>query len=201
MGFLIPLAAMAAPLIAGASTAVGAATAATGMTAAGTALSVGSSLLSGIGGMQQSNYQAQVAMNNATIARQNARAALESGSYSESVSRIKSGKLGATQQTSYAANGIDVASGSAQDVMHSDAAMGEMDALMLRHNAMREAYGYKSQASMFDTEASMDRQAGVGKLVGGIFGAGSSLIGGASSLTNQSLNMNSSAGTSSYKGG
>lgn len=199
MGFLAAIPAIAT-MFAGAGTAAGAAGAAAGLTTAGTALAAGSSLLSGIGGMQQSNYQAQVAMNNAAISRQNADAALESGNYSESIQRIKTGKLVGAQKTAYAANGIDVASGSAQDVMNSDAAMGEMDAQMLRYNAMREAYGYKQQAGQFEAEASMDRQAGRGKLLGGVLSAGSSLLGGATSLTNQSLNMNSSAGVSSYTG-
>ena len=55
----------------------------------------------------------------------------------------------ATQQTQLAANGVETSSGSALTLMGDTAREGEIDAQTAYANAMREAYGYQSQATAY----------------------------------------------------
>ena len=45
-----------------------------------------------------------------------------------------------------AANGVDLSSGSPLDILGDTAMYGELDALTIRSNAEREAYGYRVQS-------------------------------------------------------
>ena len=54
-----------------------------------------------------------------------------------------------------AGNGSDVNSGSAIDIVGDTAAASEIDALTIRNNAQREAYGDKVQAGNFGADAKL----------------------------------------------
>lgn len=188
MGFLaaaIPLIASAGSSLLGMGTAAGAASSALSTGAISTGLNVGASLLGGLDASKQHGYAAEVARKNAALSRLSAQDARTAGSYAESVARMKSGKLGAAQKASFAANGIDVASGSVQDVMASSAAMGELDALAIRYNAEREAYGQDIQTANLEAQAKMSKKASRNSLLKGVIGGASSFISGASSLSDK----------------
>lgn len=59
--------------------------------------------------------------------------------------KITNETIGA-QRASMANQGIDVNSGSAADIQSQTRVMGEQDALTIKNNAWREAWGYKMQA-------------------------------------------------------
>lgn len=153
------------------STAAGGASSSLGWGTLATGLNVGGALLQGVGGYQQAQFQAKLAGANA----ENARLA---GDYAEQASKLKYGALGASQKASAAARGISVDSGAVQDTLRTTAEVGALDAAMIHYNAMKEAYGFEGQASV-------DRAAGRGALVGGLFKAGSSLLSGANSLSDK----------------
>jgi hypothetical protein len=95
-----------------------------------------------------------------------------------------------SQRAGIAAGGIDVGYGSAVDVQADAAMLGELDALTIRQNAAREAWGYKVEAADTRQRAKIARTEGVmleaaGRAnqtaarigaVGGILGAGGSLL-------------------------
>lgn len=57
-------------------------------------------------------------------------------------------QLTGEQRVSQAAQGLDLSTGSAADVIASDAKLGELDVLQIQNNAAREALGLRKQASL-----------------------------------------------------
>lgn len=138
------------------------------LSAVGTAASVGGSILGGM-------YQSQVATNNATVERQNAQYAEESGQEQAAASSLKGAAKGAAVKAGFAANNVDVNSGSAVDVEGSERAANELDSETVLNNANLEAYGYRTQATNDEAQASQDLTGGILKGVGGLVGSASSL--------------------------
>ena len=101
-------------------------------------------------------YQARVAQNNAKIAEENARNERQSGLEEARQQRMKTIQAIGQQQTAMAANGIDIASGSALDTVSDTAQTGELDALMLQYNSERQAFNYEMQSNNFTNQANLD---------------------------------------------
>lgn len=178
MAFLVPLAATAA---AGAGTA-----AAAGGTLAtiGTIASVASAGLGALGAIQQGKaasqaaaYNAKVAENNAKIALQNRDMAAAEGNVNVEAKQMENRQRMASLKASQAASGIDITSGSALDVQESTAKLGERDALNIRANAARQAYGYETQAANATAQSQLDKAEGKSASVAGYLGAGKTLLG------------------------
>lgn len=91
-------------------------------------------------------YQAEVADQNAKLNDFRAEQAGQIGAIQEEQHRAKVRQLAGTQRANLAANGIDLGSGTALDMVTETYTMGEQDALMIRYNAMNEAWGYRTQA-------------------------------------------------------
>jgi hypothetical protein len=162
------------------------------------ALSIGTSVIGTgvqmIGGYEQSqaqaasaNYNAQVARNNQIIAQQNAQIALDQGNVAEQAQRQKTAQLIGADLAQEAASGVNPNSGSALDVRSSDAQIGELNALTTRYNAALKARDYENQASSFGAQAELySAQAGWDQTAG-FLNMGSSLLGGASSVSDKWL--------------
>ncbi len=97
---------------------------------------------------------------NAQVADLQAQDAVERGREEES--RFRTGVRGiiGAQRAEIAASGTDVGFGSAVDVQEDAAFLGELDALTIRNNAAREAWGYKVQAHDIRQRARITRQEG-----------------------------------------
>ncbi|WP_156948444.1 virion core protein, T7 gp14 family [Marinobacterium jannaschii] len=121
-------------------------------------------------------YNQAVANNNAIIANRMADDALERGKVEESQHRKKVEALKGSQRAAMAANGIDLDSGSALDILGDTAEMGEYDALMIRSNAQRDADGYRNQGVNYRAQGAMAKHQGN-------TGAMSTLLGTASSVS------------------
>lgn len=104
-------------------------------------------------------YQDRVAQHNARLAEQAAADALDRGSVEESRQRARTGQLIGSQRAAYASAGVDVASGSALDVVGDTAAIGELDARTIRNNAAREAWGLQAAAYNLRAEGKLARAA------------------------------------------
>lgn len=94
----------------------------------------------------QASYAAQAYTQNASLADQAAADAIARGHEAELRQRTATSGLIGSQRASLAASGVQVDTGSAKDVQADSAYLGELDALMIRNNARREAYGYQVQA-------------------------------------------------------
>ena len=105
--------------------------------------------------------QAELAEYNAAVADVQARDARERGDIEAHRFRARTRALVGEQRTGFAAGNIDVAFGSAVDVQADATLLGELDALTAKNNALREAWGYKVEATDLRTQAEIARKEGV----------------------------------------
>lgn len=129
-------------------------------------------LIQGVTGKNQRDYAATLYDANAGIARLQAEDAITRGRQDENMSRIATKGLIGRQRAAMGAQGIDIGRDSAMDVQEDAAAMGELEALTIRNNAAREAWGYRVQAANLGSNASLQRKAGRTQLYGSITTAG-----------------------------
>ena len=108
---------------------------------------------------QQLKYQATIDEQNRRIAEYNKEAAIERGDIEEKQRRLEISRDQGTQLAFLASHGVDVGSGSSLDILSDTAFTGELDALTIKDNAMREAFGYEVDAYNKAASASMKRTA------------------------------------------
>lgn len=135
-------------------------------------------------------YNAAIATENANIALKNAGFASAAGEAQVATSemRTKAG-VGATK-VNQAAGNIDVNSGSAVNVRSSEESLGALDALNLRSNAVREAYGYETKAASDEATAKLDIASGKQAALAGEINAGATLLTAAGSAGSSVANFN-----------
>lgn len=105
--------------------------------------------------------QGELADYNASVAEIQAKDAVARGQQEEQRFRTQvRGAVGA-QRAGFAADNIDVGFGSAVDVQADAAYLGELDALTIRTNAAREAWGYKVEAFDSRKRGEIARKEGV----------------------------------------
>lgn len=139
--------------------------------AASTAMGVVSGVQQANAAKAQMNYQADVNKRNAKIAQANADMKRQEGIEESRLQKIRNLQKVGAQQAAMAANGIDVSSGTALDVVEDTAAMGELDALTTRYNAETQAQTYERQANNLTNQANMDIISGQNAYKSGITGA------------------------------
>ncbi len=127
-------------------------------------------------------YQAAVARNNATIAGQNADAALKAGEVQTQNQSMKNAEKFAKVKAGQAASGVDVNSGSAVTVQQSTRMLGELDAETVLHNAQLKQYGYQAQQTGFLAEAGLETAKGQQAPIGADLAAAGGLASNASAL-------------------
>ena len=121
---------------------------------------------------QAGNAANQVAQYNAGVSEAQARDALQRGEVEAGQTRIRTRQQTGRQTTALAGSGVDVSTGSALDIVADTALIGSVDEQTIRSNAMREAYGFTTQATSQRMQGQQARQAGRNQ-------AKSSLLGGA----------------------
>lgn len=154
--------------------------------------SVASGVVGAIGAISQAHaasaaakYNAEVEAQNAKIAKQNAAWAGQAGEQQAAVEEQKTrGRVGAIVAAE-AANNIDVNSGSAVDVRSSAKELGELDALTVRSNAAKEAYGDVTQSWSHEAQSNLDKQNAAAASEAGMIGAAGSLLGGVAQGANE----------------
>jgi len=143
----------------------------------------------GKAGHEAADSQADLADFNAAVAGVQAEDAVARGAEEES--RFRAGVRGmvGSQRAGFAAGNIDVGYGSAADVQADTAFLGELDALTIRTNAAREAWGYKVQAEDLHKRAAIARKTGVMLEATGRENAKSAYLQGATSLVTSGANL------------
>lgn len=132
------------------------------------------------------NYQAAVQRNNAQLAEWQAQDALSRGQQVENQQRHKTAQLKGTQRALMAARGIDLNEGSALNILTDTDFMGDIDALVIRDNAAREAWGFRQNAQGARDDASLLSSRADAESPG--FAATSSLLGSAGSVASSWYN-------------
>jgi hypothetical protein len=125
-------------------------------------------------------YEADVADQNAQISEWQGQDALHRGQLDEQSSRLQTAAVKGAQRAAMAANGVVVGEGSSNDVLSTTDYTGETDALAIRNNALRTAWGYSVQSTNYKDSARNLRQGA--KQIKPWLSAVSSLIGSASSV-------------------
>lgn len=192
-----------ADVAATAGTSISAGTAAAGLTGF-QELSLGASALSGLGaigssiaGEKSARYNSEIAANNAQIASQNATTSIQEGeanaAAASQASKAKIGGILANQ----GASGVDVNSGSSLDTRASAADVGELNAINIRSQAARTAYGYETSGVNDKAEQSMDESQAAYAPIQGAIGAGTSLLSGAAAINSPWASFAASGGLGS----
>lgn len=131
----------------------------------------GGAIASGVGSFfgastQQANLRGQAAVadanariyeTNAHLAELSAQSALSQGQQQSAALTMKAGRMKSAQRAALAANGIDVGEGSAAEVQASTDILKEIDANTITANAVRTAWGYRTQGMNMLTQASNSR--------------------------------------------
>jgi hypothetical protein len=147
-----------------------ASTVASGVMAAGGAIKQGQAQKA------QAKYQSAVERNNATIAGWQAEDATKRGQIAEQRQRLATSRLAGAQRAGMASSGVELTSGSPLDVLGDTAQLGELDALTIRSNAEREAYGARVQQSSLTAQSGLTQMAGRDAQQASYISAGSSLL-------------------------
>lgn len=134
--------------------------------AIGAAISAGSAI-------QQADHAEDVARVNADRDRYAAEDALVRGRIAEDQHRQKVRQMIGRQKAGLAANGIDATTGTGGQILADTAAAGEYDALVVRNNAMREAFGLNTRASDTTMQGSWQKAAGYNNATSTLITAGS----------------------------
>lgn len=130
---------------------------------------------------QAAAYQAQVNANNSTIAQQNAQYARQAGEAQAAQKQMETAQATGGIRAAEAANGLDVNSGSALGVQTSQKLVGSNDVATIRNNALRQVYGYQTQATSFKAQSQLDQMQSSNAAAGGVLSGLGSLLSGASS--------------------
>lgn len=159
--------------------------AAIGLTIASTVLSVAGSVQQAKATKAQTKFQQGVARNNQIIANQKADDARRRGQEEEQRrEQLTRSEIGANRARA-AARGVVVDEGSNLAISEDIARAGKQDALTIRNNAEREALGFEAQAVEFQSEASLRGLEAEDARRSALFGAGSSLLTGATSVASK----------------
>jgi hypothetical protein len=152
--------------------------------------------------------EAQLSDYNAQVAQVQAQDAIARGGEKESTFRSQVRGVIGSQRAGFAGANVDVGYGSAADVQADAAFLGELDALTIRNNAAREAWGYKVQAEDLRQRAAISRQggqmaaaAGSAAATSAYIGAGATVLGGATNLMAMRYGFNQQAGSAPRSGG
>lgn len=175
-------------------------------TGAGAGVSAFGNLFSGKAQSNLYNYQAGIAQQNATLAKQDANYALATGGVEEEQAGMRSrAQIGATR-AGFGASNVDVNTGSSGRVIASETEIGQENEGVVAANAAKRAYGFGTKAAMDTAQGNIyQTAASTSKTAGGI-GALSSIVGGAGAVSSkwlqfgQSFGPGNSGGSSDYFG-
>lgn len=136
-------------------------------------------------GAQKADLRSQAFINgiNAQMAESSAQGALQQGQRQAQGFLLRGAQVKSAQRASLAANGVDLGSRSAVDVTSSTDISSQIDANTAEANAVRTAWGYRTQATNFSNQALMERaQAGA---INPLLSGATSLLGSAGQVADK----------------
>lgn len=141
----------------------------------------------GVAQRNAAQYQAQVALNNQKLAEQYAQVETQKGQRLEEAKRMQTAQVEGNVRAAAGAAGVEVNAGSPVRLQEDAARLGELDAQTIRNNSARAAYGYRVQGMSYAGQAQLDEMTASDASSAGSLGAFSSIIGGASSVSDKWL--------------
>lgn len=144
-------------------------------------------VISAFGSIGLASKQNAIAQSQANIARLNAQQALFASQLRMRAQEndqvrltLKAGQTKSSQRAAIAANGLQTNVGSAAEMLASTDIIKEIDSNQIRENALRESWGFRSQATNFEAQALSAEASKTSK--GSAFGT--TLLQGASQIAN-----------------
>lgn len=130
------------------------------LTTANTVQQFGAQRSAATGAARQGAFEQGIYNQDAAVADLQAQDAIARGTEAEL--RYRRGVRGTvgSQRAALAAQGVDLAGGSAADVQAETTLLGELDALTIRNNARREAWGFQVQATDLRARGQLARMGG-----------------------------------------
>lgn len=105
------------------------------------------------------DYNAKMMELNAKLADYQGEDAIRRGNADAQKHRKNVKQMQGAQRVALAAQGIEIDSGSAAQIQEDTRMLGEMDAMTIKNNAWREAWGYRVQAAQGRSQAEFTRMA------------------------------------------
>lgn len=152
-----------------------------GMQAVGSIVGAYGQLESAKAGATSEFANAEIAENNAEIATQKAAWAGAEGVQQASNLQLKNRAQIGGIEANQGASGVEVGTGSNHDVVESAREVGMLDAMTIRSNAARQAYGYQVEAADDRVQANLMRKGAKATIKQGRINAVSTLLGGGAS--------------------
>lgn len=148
----------------------------------GTGLSIFGAIQQGKAEAASQEYQANVAQANANIADKNAERTQQSAAEEQYQQDQSATALFGEQEAAQGASGLSLKSKSFISTRRSARQLSRLDALNIRQQGDVQAFGYRTDAANQVSSSEMHKAAGKNALTASYLNAGSSLIGGASSI-------------------
>lgn len=149
------------------------------ITAVALVASAAATTIGTVSAVNQANYKAKVADQNAKLAKTAADDALDRGKRDQQLQGRKVAATMGAQRAAMSANGVDTTFGSAIDLTNDTAMLGAEDAQTLRENTIRESKGFSIQQANFRSEAAAARASKVGIVASGVGDLAGTIMGGA----------------------
>lgn len=124
------------------------------------------------------DYNAQIAETNAGLSEKQATDIARIGAKNESDFRSNVESFKSTQKTSLASSGVKLGEGSAKDILESTTSQGEVDAMTMRYNTLKQIEAKNIETQNYLTQAKQSRASKGNPWMS----AGTSLLTGASTM-------------------
>ena len=142
------------------------------------AVAMGAGAVAGaIGSIQQGNEAKRAAKHNARIARLAAEDAIRRGASGAGRARMAGSQVVAQQQAILGASGVDPGTGTAVRLAQTSRGASELDALTIKNNAARQAWGLRQQATEMVRQGEAAQTASRWSAAGQILGGGGQIAG------------------------
>lgn len=147
---------------------------------------VASSVVGAYASAQGQRGQASLDETNARLSELSAQSALLQGQHAVEASQLGTAQLKSAQKTSMAANGVDLGEGTPNRILTSTDVLGSVDAATLHANAVRTAFGYRTQEMNYQNQATARRA------INPLMAGGSALLGGGAQVASSWYQLNKS---------
>lgn len=147
------------------------------------------------------NYQAGVALADATVKRQDAIYAMQSGEVQAQQAGMRGREVVGNTKAGFAAGNISLASGSPSRVISSDTAITQTNEGIIRADAAKRAYGFNVAAAGDVSTASADIAAGNNAMSAARLNVASTILRGVGSVSSKWIQASQSFGSGSGSSG
>ena len=143
---------------------------------------------------QSAQYGKAMAEQNAKLAEQQGLASLRQGALEQERIARRARQVQGQQRALYGASGVDISSGSPLEIQASTEYMAAQDKALVRYNAELKKWGFDVESANYKAQAQQYGNMGKSAIVGGLLGAGSTILNG-SGVLGSKLGLNGNTGS------